>query len=84
MTRRLIYLLFVFLAITYVNCAKGCSKHEEMNNCGSLCEPSCSNQFPDCGSGPSVPPSCGPRPMRGCRCQSGFFRKDNGKCSKKC
>ncbi|KAH0551909.1 hypothetical protein KQX54_002878 [Cotesia glomerata] len=66
-----------------VNCAKGCSKHEEMNNCGSLCEPSCSNQFPDCGSGPSVPPSCGPRPMRGCRCQSGFFRKDNGKCSKK-
>ncbi|XP_074109209.1 uncharacterized protein LOC141533970 [Cotesia typhae] len=55
-----------------------------MHNCGNLCEPSCQNQAPDCGFGPGVPPSCNPGPMRSCRCESGYFRKDNGKCSKKC
>ncbi|CAJ0915561.1 unnamed protein product [Ranitomeya imitator] len=67
-----LYRALLFIAIVAPSAAIRCKAGEEYNNCGSPCQPSCSNRSPICADGCKT----------GCFCKEGTVRNDKGECVK--
>ncbi|XP_017889701.1 cysteine-rich venom protein 1-like isoform X1 [Ceratina calcarata] len=66
--------VFVLERETMAQGSYKCSENSTFNPCGTLCEPSCGNPYPDtvlCSLIPCVPA------FGGCRCNDGYVRDSN-------